>query len=414
MEIERMRGLKILIGLGVLLSQGGALKADDGTRSLSSGQMIESLPAPTGSSVLSENQPAPSMGLIPYESAMRGVLQEPLPPGQSIQDCMECCDCCPEWPHYFEFDLLAMSRNNGLRDQPLVLNANDPTEVLSSSGDLNFGVAPGVRAILGHRNNNAFGWELAYTGIYTAFADSAFSSEDNLSAPGDLTAGLPGWSTADYIDPVYKSSLNLFDANLMWSTCCSGCEPDAWLEWKRHKHCTCTDLMAGIIWAGLNESADYNVICCEGDPMSSYSVDTASNLFGLQLGIRRRADWRCWSLEGFLKAAVAGSYLQSDASAIYSTLAQSGNPGDPLVTARDPISLSDGGVSGIFQFNLTAIYRITPQWGLRGGYNLIGLTNVALAPDQWDFTDTVESGTRLDGSGDVLFHGVNLGVEYRW
>ena len=409
-----MRGLKIFFGLGVLLSQGGALKADDGTRSLSSGQMIESYPAPTGSSVLSSNQPAPSMGLIPYESSMRGVLQEPLPPGQSIQDCIECCDCCPEWPHYFEFDLLAMSRSNGLRDQPLVLNADDPTEVLMGTQDFSFGVAPGVRTYLGRRGDHQWGWELGYTGIYTAFADEEFASTDNLSAPGDLPGALPGWQTADYIDPVYKSSLNLFEANLMWSTCCDGCEPEAWLAWKRYKHCTCTDLIAGFIWAGLNESADYNVICCEGDPTSSYSVDTDSNLFGFQFGIRKRADWERWSLQGSLKGAVAGSHLQSNSSSIYSTLAQSGDPNDPLVTVRDPISLSDNDLAGLVQFNLTAIYRINSQWGLRAGYNLIGLFDVALAPDQWDFTDTAESGTRLYGGGDVLFHGANLGVEYRW
>lgn len=387
-----------------------------------SGAKSQSGPTPpsteaSSESLFSESSVLREMGQAAGEASP--LLGSPLTSGMiecnqpSCATCEPLCDCCPEWAYYGELDFLLMSRSNGLRDQPLVLDADDTTQVLSSTGDLNFGVAPGIRAILGHRNNNAFGWELAYTGIYTAFADDAFSSEDNLSVPGDL-GNLPGWGTADYIDPVYKSSLNLFDANLMWSTCCSGCEPDAWLAWKRYKHCTCTDLMAGVIWAGLNESADYNVICCEGDPMSSYSVDTASNLFGLQLGIRRRADWRCWSLEGFLKAAVAGSYLQSDSSAIYSTLGQSGDPNDPLVTARDPISLSGGGVSGIFQFNLTAIYRITPQWGLRGGYNLIGLTNVALAPDQWDFTDTPDSGRKLDGSGDILFHGVNLGVEYRW
>jgi hypothetical protein len=85
-----------------------------------------------------------------------------------------------------------------------------------------------------------------------------------------------------------------------------------------------------------------------------------------------------------------------------------------LVTARDPISLSDGDLAGIVQFNLTAIYRINSQWGLRAGYNMIGLFDVALAPDQWDFTDTPDSGTQLYGGGDVLFHGANLGVEYRW
>jgi hypothetical protein len=342
------------------------------------------------------------------------VTADPAYPGEGAPNCLECSDCCPEWLNYGELDLLAMSRTNGLADQPLVLNANDPTDVLMRTGDLSFGVAPGVRALLGHRGENDWGVEVGYTGIYTAFADSEFSNTDNLSAPGDLAGALDGWTTADYIDPVYKSTLNLFEANLFWSKCERKCKPESWFPWNRHDHCSCTDLLAGFVWAGLDETADYNVICCVGDPVSAYSIDTSSSLLGLQLGIRKRADWERWSLQGTLKGAAAASFLQSDASSIYSTLAQSGNPGDPLVTVRDPIHLSDNDVAGIVQFNLSLIYRVNPQLGIRAGYNAIGLFNVALAPDQWDFTDTADSGRRLNGGGDVLFHGANLGIEYRW
>jgi hypothetical protein len=45
---------------------------------------------------------------------------------------------------------------------------------------------------------------------------------------------------------------------------------------------------------------------------------------------------------------------------------------------------------------------------------MIWLSGVALAPDQWDFTNTAASGTTLVGGGGVFLHGANLGLEARW
>jgi hypothetical protein len=52
--------------------------------------------------------------------------------------------------------------------------------------------------------------------------------------------------------------------------------------------------------------------------------------------------------------------------------------------------------------------------GLRAGYNLIWLDGLALAPDQWDFSNTPASGTSLVDGGSLFLHGANLGVERRW
>ena len=72
------------------------------------------------------------------------------------------------------------------------------------------------------------------------------------------------------------------------------------------------------------------------------------------------------------------------------------------------------GVGFIGDLNLSAVRRLTDTWWLRAGYNLIWLSGAALAPDQWDFTDTPTSGTTLVGGGGLFLHGANLGVEARW
>jgi hypothetical protein len=68
----------------------------------------------------------------------------------------------------------------------------------------------------------------------------------------------------------------------------------------------------------------------------------------------------------------------------------------------------------IADINLTGIYRINETWGLRVGYNLVWLTGVALAADQWDFNPSTAGGTAIQGTGSVFLNGANLGLEARW
>ena len=81
---------------------------------------------------------------------------------------------------------------------------------------------------------------------------------------------------------------------------------------------------------------------------------------------------------------------------------------------RDPTTAYAGSVGLLSMLNLSAIYRLTDHWGLRAGYNLIWLDGLALAPNQWDFTNTADSGTSLVGGGCLFLNGANLGLERRW
>lgn len=228
-----------------------------------------------------------------------------------------------------------------------------------------------------------------------------------VAVPGDLGLAVTGWSTADIERPTYASSLNIVEANLFLYDCCQGCDPDAMLKCKRISHCHCTDWIGGFFWAGLNEQANLNVTCCPGEPSSAYSATTSSNLFGAQIGLRRRDDWCRWAFERTYKVGLAGASLYQSAGPITAPL----SPGDVF---RGPESSWMGGVGLLSQLNWTAIYRLNRHWGLRAGYNLIWLSGVALAPNQWDFGFTPTSGTHLVNGGSIFLHGANLGLERRW
>ena len=86
----------------------------------------------------------------------------------------------------------------------------------------------------------------------------------------------------------------------------------------------------------------------------------------------------------------------------------------PTTIIRPARRLTDTGVGFLGDLNYTVTRRLNDTWWLRLGYNMIWLSGVALAPDQWDFTNTATSGTTLVGGGGLFLHGVNLGLESRW
>jgi hypothetical protein len=339
---------------------------------------------------------------VPLASALL-VAEEKTTP-DVIRECGALASGCPQWSDSFMFDVLFLQRDNAATSRPLAEDSSaspNPGATLLGTRDLQFPVAPGLRLLYGRRNADHTGWEIGYLGVYGMWADSTVQGTDQIAIPGAIAGVVPGWLTADSVQATYASALNIAEGNLIvWN----GVDGDTV---GTDSYCRSTDLMVGGFWAGLEEQASLNVTCCPGDPASPYRVQSSSNLIGGQVGIRRRTDWQRFALEGTAKAGISGNALSQSSGAITSTLA-------PGATFREPTTASMGSVGLLSTINLTAIYRLTDHWGLRAGYNLIWLDGLALAPDQWDFTNTAASGTSLVGGGSLFLHGANLGVERRW
>jgi len=329
----------------------------------------------------------------------------PLADDACMQQLRQCC-CCPGWTHYAIFDVLFLQRANAGADRPLVIEnalGPNPGAVLLSTADLQYPVAPGVRLFYGELGPDNIGWEVGYLGLWSMFADAGVIGADTLRLPGPL-GDLPfsGFDEADQVRATTISSLNMVEANLFTYCCCRApgtCNPC-------RCPCTCTNWLFGFRWAGLNEAANLDIVCCEGDPPVPYRVTTCSQMLGPQVGYRRRKQWDCWAYEGWAKAGLMGTILSQSQGELVEPFT-----GIPV---RGPRSSSRTGVGMIGDVNFTVIRRLNETWGLRAGYNFIWLQGVALAADQWDFTNTDTSGTALAGDGGIFLHGANLGVEARW
>ncbi len=324
-----------------------------------------------------------------------------------------CLPCCPDWRQYGIVDFMFLQRDNATSGAVITeeIVAGQQVPVFTTRS-MQAATAPGVRLFYGELGPDCMGWEVGYLGVYGMFgAVDRSSLTDSLVIPGDLGGNTPGWTSADEVRPTYASSLNTVEANIFTYRCCPECSSDTllWSHLGNKPVCHCSNWLFGFRWAGLEEQADLNVLCCRvtNDVFTSYSVRTSSQMLGPQVGFRGRRQWKNWAVEGWAKAMLAGTLLSSNADPISSSLA-------PTTIIRPARRLNDTGVGFLGDLNYTVTRRLNDTWWLRLGYNMIWLSGVALAPDQWDFTNTATSGTTLVGGGGLFLHGVNLGLESRW
>lgn len=324
-----------------------------------------------------------------------------------------CCPpslCCPNWDSYFLFDVLLLQRDNGTNGQPLVeANSAGPLagQTLISSTSPQFSTSPGIRTFFGRHGPDNIGWEIGYIGLYGMFGDAEAGGVDLLTVTPPLGNSVRGWSSADYARATYASTFDMVQANVFRYDCCREQDRCSRYPWKRTPSCHCIDWIAGVVWAGLEETAALNVLCCEGEETTAYRNGTSSQMLGGLVGVRGRREWQDWAFEGWVKTGLTGNQLSSWADPITSSLA----PGVEFRTARTNSTTSAGFIGDI---NMTAVYKLNDTWGLRMGYNLIWLSGVALAGNQYDFSDNADSGRTLYGAGSVFFQGGSLGLESRW
>ena len=304
----------------------------------------------------------------------------------------------PLWTTYALTDALFWGRDNQATNRPLIVSVGDDTPLITAR-DLQFPVSEGVRAFYGRRDPSQGGWEIGYWGVWGQSASQFIATTDPnfVQVPDPLGSLLTAEGESATIK--YNSLVNSAEANVF----------STWTEWRNHTGSWMTvDWLAGFRYVGVEEQASIVTDCCVIDGSRipvPYTVRTRNNAFGAQIGNRTRWTWANWAFEGWAKAGLLGNAEEQLQS--------------PLVDftgfqQRPALSSTGGQVSFIGDINTSIIYRLTDVWGIRAGYNLIWIDGLALAPNQFDFTTTDASGTRLVSGGGMFMHGANLGLEARW
>jgi hypothetical protein len=324
-----------------------------------------------------------------------------------------CVDDDLAWLPYTTIDALFIQRVNTVGPLAVVSpGADDAGATVIAAGDVRYPTSPGIRVFQGWRRSDSTGIELGYLGVWGMHADAlAVSPTDDLAVPGELGAiGGSGLESASAIQPTLAATLNSVEVNVFGTRVHSGCRRHDPLPWRRAGFTTTADWLLGIRWAGLDESATLDVTALVNDSppafnTTAYRVTTSSQLVGPQVGHRRRLERGPWAFEGWAKVGLMASQSSQSQSAVV-------GPFDSVVI-REPRSSTRLGIGMIGDLNAVVVRRVGDHWGVRAGYSLIWLEGVAPAANQWDFTDTPSSGTRLV-PGSVFLHGATFGLEATW
>jgi hypothetical protein len=316
----------------------------------------------------------------------------------------------PDERSYAVFDALFLQRDNAAIERPLVVDAAAGNTTLISAGDPASTVGTGARLFYGNYGAEDLGWEAGYLGVWNMRSDRRATSATGSLVAGDITfAEQTGMSGGD-ARTTDSASLNSVEINAVWHRYDGGFNRRSGRPAQRCEGYDggSLDWLGGFRWVNLEDAAVLAVTPVDAPQASTYSARTSSNLFAGQVGVRGRMAFERWAVEGFTKIGIAGTSLTQSQS-LFDALA----PSSPL---RQPASGSDLGMGMVADMNLSAVYRIDDVWGLRIGYNLLWITGVALAPDQWNFTTSQAAGvgSGVSGTGSMFLSGGSLGLEARW
>jgi hypothetical protein len=263
--------------------------------------------------------------------------------------------------------------------QTFVINETNESAVLTGS-DLEFGTAAGPRFAFGREWGSGLTTELVYFGMHDWSASARAVGNNNLSLPGDLGLATFDFFAADAIDIRYGSRIQNVEANL-WSPC------DSW-EW-----------LAGFRHFSVIE--DFKIASLDVDSfLSDYQIHTNNQLYGGQIGLRKR--WTSNRL-GFSPEAKFG--LLGNANNQHSVIRDLNN----TLVLRDE-SVSSSILSSLSELRLVGDASITDRVKVNFGYNLIWLTGIAQAPYQYDTTFTATSSRFVDDNHGIFFHGASVGL----
>ncbi len=276
---------------------------------------------------------------------------------------------------------------------------------------LGLGYEPGLRSTLGRfvgrdDRNRDHSVEFTFLGLTHWHANEQMTA----FTPGGIFTDLlidpsftiPVFNAADFQSFYETSSFNSYEINYRIER---RLPRDRVLytrdsTWVRQAESTpLPSLLAGIRVAVNNESLRWFSESALGT--GTYNTITHNNMVGPQFGVDwfyERSDWR-FGVRGKAAAVVNWADVANEVRILDVN-------GAPLAPNRDE-NAEDHVLSFLAEINVIGVYHLKPHFALRTSYDLMFLTNQALAQNQITFTP----GTRTPMGHALFFQGVTFGFE---
>ncbi len=304
----------------------------------------------------------------------------------AVCDAVACCDtgclqCCNRWSVLAEAMFLRRSDSGSV---PLILDQNTGGTLLNAN-NLQFNHQAVPRLQLMHENCCCWGWNVGYFGTDSWSTTGTGGGEDS---PALVAPGLIIGSTAPHTlyQLGYSSELQSFEFNL-----------------RRRTH-DCWTWVAGFRWIELSDELTASTIM--PTVTNIYSVDADNHLYGFQVGadaVLLQATPR-FNITTNFRVGILGNSADQTTQAPF--LANFNN-------FVDQISASGDETSFMAELGVRGVYQLTNGWSVVGGYQLLYLDGLALAPEQVPVTSVLAPGAAsLNTDGDLLFHGGVVGLQF--
>ena len=282
------------------------------------------------------------------------------------------CDCCcgPLWT--FRAEALIWERTSGDNIE-LIDTAGAEVEV--DDFDFGFRAGPRLTAIRHGIFGSAWDAELVYFGI-----DGW--EETLLAADADVYLTTPTIFIAGGADSEVTYDSALYSAELNFRT-----TRNDWVTW-----------LVGFRWVQVSEGLTNDI-----GGFASHEVETINHLYGGQVGADILVwDGGIWTFNSVLKAGIYGN----NADMVTTT--------DGIGGALAEVSADDSETAFVGEINFNLAYHLNDRWSAIGGYSLLWIDGIALAPEQLETTNIATGDAIVNTDGDLFYHGANVGLEYSW
>lgn len=317
---------------------------------------------------------------------------------------------------YTEQSVAYLSRSFGVRNN--VQLARDFTSSIEPSRQdrlavpPDMGYEPGLRSTLGRylgrdARNRDHSVEFTFLGLtHWQFAESMTAQvAGGIFSTLDPTLNIPVYNQSNEQGFSQSSDFNSYEINYRIDRRLSRdrlvyTRDSSWVRQATPE--LLPSMFAGIRVLAVNESINYFANSSAGT--GSYDVITHNNLVGLQVGTDcffERSEWR---LGGRAKA---GSLVNWTSQA--STVRILNNNGAPLLPNRDEF-VKDHSLAFVGELSVIGEYRFRPSFGLRASYDLMWVSNLALAQNQITFFPSTPP--EISDSHALFFQGVSFGLEW--
>ena len=282
------------------------------------------------------------------------------------------------------FDVLGMNRDNGT-NTVLVQNTNTLATEFNSS-QLHFDDEIGGKVWFQLMGPSGIAVQTTYMKLATFVADGSVFGADNLQIPFPLAS-----PTTDFFGASRMNS--------HWTSAIQGAELNVIYPWGNFQ------LIGGYRYFEIDEGFTLEAVNTVTFGTSDFDVFAFNQMHGGQIGVQ--GQWSLFDLVNFDFWAKFGVF--ADVANEHQILHDLNN----TVVLRDTRGSSTE-ASYISEVGAQIMIPLGASLSVHAGYDVFFIDHVALAPEQLDFGDQLNSGTHVRHTGDFILHGVNVGLTAVW